>query len=72
MSAQPAWSARNLPNIVRRVRLRAMSPGDTGEFFVRADEPAKVGRKSREQLLSELEVLEVQFEASREARQVLT
>jgi hypothetical protein len=49
-----------------------MSPGDTGEFFVRADEPAKVGRKSREQLLSELEVLEVQFEASREARQVLT
>jgi PAS domain S-box-containing protein len=48
-----------------------MSPGDTGEFIVRADEPTQVGRKSREQLLSELEVLEVQFEASREARQVL-
>ncbi len=48
-----------------------MSPGDTGEFVVRADEPTPIGRKSREQLLSELEVLQVQFEASREARQVL-
>ncbi|UCF40731.1 MAG: sigma 54-interacting transcriptional regulator [Gemmatimonadota bacterium] len=48
-----------------------MSAGDTGEFVVRADEPTQVGRKSREQLLSELEVLEVQFEASREARMVL-
>ena len=48
-----------------------MSPGDTGEFIVRADESTPVGRKSREQLLSELEVLEVQFEVSREARQVL-
>jgi len=49
-----------------------MNPKDsTGNFIIRPPEPTKPGRKSRDQLVSELQVLEAQYEASMEARRAL-
>jgi PAS domain S-box-containing protein len=49
-----------------------MSPKDsTGDFIIRPPEPSGTGRKSRDQLVSELQVLEAQYEASMEARRAL-
>jgi PAS domain S-box-containing protein len=50
----------------------AMNAKDsTGDFVIRPTEPSAPGRKSREQLFSELQVLEAQYEASKEARREL-